>query len=64
MPPLSTVAQGVEATLQLVTGPAGARSGRYFDGLRPATADDQAYDPEARTRLRALSAELMAGALC
>ncbi|WP_327065664.1 SDR family NAD(P)-dependent oxidoreductase [Kitasatospora sp. NBC_01302] len=61
--PLSTVAQGVEATLQLVTGSAGARTGRYFNGLQPATADQQAYDPDARTRLRSLSDELIAHAL-
>ncbi|MGF1425545.1 SDR family NAD(P)-dependent oxidoreductase [Kitasatospora sp. LaBMicrA B282] len=61
--PLSTVAEGVDATLRLVTGAAGALSGRYYDGTREARADAQAYEPAARTRLRALSAELIAGAL-
>lgn len=33
-------------------------SGQYFSGLRPAEANAQAYDPEARARLRELSQEL------
>lgn len=33
-------------------------SGRYFNGLRPARADAQAYDAEARARLKRLSREL------
>lgn len=33
-------------------------SGGYFDGLRPARAHAQAYDVEARARLRRLSEEL------
>ena len=52
----STVAEGVEATAQLVeqTGV----SGRYFDGLRPARADRVAYDRGARRRLWDVSADL------
>jgi hypothetical protein len=34
-------------------------SGRYFNRLREARADPQAYDVEARRRLRELSAELV-----
>ena len=30
-------------------------TGRYFNGQREARADPQAYEPEARRRLRALS---------
>jgi NAD(P)-dependent dehydrogenase (short-subunit alcohol dehydrogenase family) len=57
--PLSTVAEGVEATLRLITAPpAETGTGRFFNGLNEARANDQAYDPEARRRLRALSADL------
>ena len=34
-------------------------TGRYFDGLRETRAHDQAYDAEARRRLRTLSDELV-----
>jgi hypothetical protein len=34
------------------------RSGLYFNGLREARADPQAYDAAARRKLRALSLEL------
>ena len=33
-------------------------SGRYFNGVREARADDQAYDPERAGPLRELSDEL------
>jgi NAD(P)-dependent dehydrogenase (short-subunit alcohol dehydrogenase family) len=57
--PLSTVAEGAEAILNLATSPALAgRSGLYFNGLREARAQAQAYDAEARRRLRAISLEL------
>ena len=54
--PLSTIAQGVAATLRLIKEETG--TGRYFNGLAESRADDQAYDPDARTRLRTLSQEL------
>jgi hypothetical protein len=55
--PISTVEQGAEAILNLAVSPAPAdRSGVYFSGLREAHA--QAYDAEARRRLRRLSLEL------
>lgn len=58
-PTLSTVAQGVEATMRLITAPAAETgTGRYFNGLDEARADGQAYDPEARRQLRELSAKL------
>jgi NAD(P)-dependent dehydrogenase (short-subunit alcohol dehydrogenase family) len=58
-PTLSTIAQGVEATMRLITAPAAETgTGRYFNGLDEARADGQAYDPEARRRLRELSAKL------
>jgi NAD(P)-dependent dehydrogenase (short-subunit alcohol dehydrogenase family) len=57
--PISTVEEGAEAILNLAVGPALAgRSGLYFNGLREARADRQAYDTQARSRLRALSLEL------
>jgi NAD(P)-dependent dehydrogenase (short-subunit alcohol dehydrogenase family) len=52
----STVAEGVEATARLVE--LDDASGRYFDGLRPARADQMAYDRGARRRLWDVSAEL------
>jgi NAD(P)-dependent dehydrogenase (short-subunit alcohol dehydrogenase family) len=57
--PLSTVEEGAEATMQLAVSPAVAgRSGLYFNGLEEAKANAQAYDVEARARLRTLSFEL------
>jgi NAD(P)-dependent dehydrogenase (short-subunit alcohol dehydrogenase family) len=58
---LSTIEQGVEATARLVADPALDKvTGRYFDVLREAKADPQAYDPAARRALRAAT-ERMAG---
>ena len=34
-------------------------TGHYFNGTRGERADDQAYDPEARARLREMSDELV-----
>jgi hypothetical protein len=57
--PVSTVEQGAEAILNLAVGAdLEGRSGLYFNGLREVRADRQAYDREARSRLRALSLEL------
>jgi NAD(P)-dependent dehydrogenase (short-subunit alcohol dehydrogenase family) len=55
--PRSTVGEGAEAVLQLVNSP-DIESGQYFRGLQPARAHDQAYDLEARARLRGLSERL------
>jgi NAD(P)-dependent dehydrogenase (short-subunit alcohol dehydrogenase family) len=51
--PRSTVDEGADAVMQLITGDVG--TGGYFNGLRPARANTQAYDEEARRRLRELS---------
>jgi NAD(P)-dependent dehydrogenase (short-subunit alcohol dehydrogenase family) len=59
--PTSTIADGVEATMRLLTAPADEVAGRYFNALREARADPQAYDAEARENLRALSEELTTG---
>ena len=57
--PRSTVDEGAEAVMQLATSPAlDGRSGLFFNGLREARANGQAYDDEARAKLRALSVEL------
>jgi NAD(P)-dependent dehydrogenase (short-subunit alcohol dehydrogenase family) len=57
--PASTIDQGAEATARLVADPdLDGVSGRYFNGLREARADGQAYDAEARRRLRQLSERL------
>jgi NAD(P)-dependent dehydrogenase (short-subunit alcohol dehydrogenase family) len=58
--PISTIADGVEATMRLVTAPADEVSGRYFNVLREARADGQAYDADARRRLHELSERLTA----
>jgi NAD(P)-dependent dehydrogenase (short-subunit alcohol dehydrogenase family) len=59
--PASTVAEGADAILNLATSPAlEGRTGLYFNGLGPARANPQAYDEEARAKLRALSLELVA----
>ena len=57
--PVSRVEDGAAAILNLATGPAiEGRSGLYFNVLREARANGQAYDPQARARLRELSLEL------
>jgi NAD(P)-dependent dehydrogenase (short-subunit alcohol dehydrogenase family) len=56
---LSTIEQGVEAVQRLVAAPvAETGTGRYFDRLEESRANDQAYDADARRRLRELSAKL------
>ena len=51
--------RGVEATLRLAVDPELDRvSGRFFDREGESRAEPQAYDPEARQKLRALSEEL------
>jgi NAD(P)-dependent dehydrogenase (short-subunit alcohol dehydrogenase family) len=58
--PLSSLEDGVRATLRLVTDPElDGVSGRYFDGERESAAQPQAYDPEARRRLRERSERLV-----
>jgi NAD(P)-dependent dehydrogenase (short-subunit alcohol dehydrogenase family) len=57
--PVSTIEDGVRATARLVTAPElETVTGRYFNGLREARADPQAYDAQARRRLRELSERL------
>ncbi len=57
--PRSTVAEGADAILKLSISPeVEGRSGLFFNGLHEAHADAQAYDPQARQRLKTLSREL------
>jgi NAD(P)-dependent dehydrogenase (short-subunit alcohol dehydrogenase family) len=57
--PRSTVDEGANAVLNLVASDAlEGRSGLFFNGLEESRANDQAYDPEARKQLRALSLQL------
>lgn len=57
--PWSSVDEGATAILNLALAPEiEGRSGLYFNGLREARANEQAYDAEARRRLHALSVEL------
>lgn len=55
--PQASVAEGADAVMQLVTEDVG--SGQYFRDLESTRAHEQAYDEEARRRLRALSLELV-----
>ena len=57
--PISTVEQGGAAILHLVTGDdVSGKSGLFFNGMHEAKANPQAYDADARQRLRALSLQL------
>jgi hypothetical protein len=56
--PTTSVDVGAEAVLAVANNPSDAISGRYFNGKREARANAQAYDLEARRKLRQLSMEL------
>ena len=57
--PISTVDEGADAILNLAVSPAlEGRTGLYFNGQREARADAQAYDTDARRKLRELSVRL------
>ena len=57
---VSTLEEGLEATLRLAADPElDGVSGRYFDGQSEARAHAQAYDADARHRLRKLSERLV-----
>jgi hypothetical protein len=58
--PMSSIEQGVQATLRLVADPDLANvTGQYFDGERQAQPQPQAHDYDARRRLRELSPSLV-----
>lgn len=57
--PISTVEQGGAAILHLVEGDdVAGKSGLFFNGMNEARANPQAYDADARKRLRELSLKL------
>ena len=59
--PRDSLESGVQATARLVTAPElAAVNGRYFDRLAESRALPQAYDLDARARLRELSERLTA----
>ena len=62
--PISTVEEGVEAILNLaVSEKLDGNSGEFYNGLGPSRANEQAYDDQARERLRMLSMRLTGLAL-
>jgi NAD(P)-dependent dehydrogenase (short-subunit alcohol dehydrogenase family) len=57
--PVTPLEEGVAATLRLISSrEVEGINGHYFDGTRESAPHPQAEDPEARRRLRELSAEL------
>jgi NAD(P)-dependent dehydrogenase (short-subunit alcohol dehydrogenase family) len=57
--PLSSVEEGADAILHVATSSEiEGKTGIYFDGVRPGRANVQAYDDDARERLRELSLRL------
>lgn len=61
IPPMSSVASGLEAVMNLATGPVGGKvTGRYFNGTSPSRAHEGTYDPVTRSRLRMVTAEVLA----
>ena len=57
--PLDSLETGVRSTLRLIADPElDGVTGRYFDRLQEAQARPQAYDPDARRKLRELSERL------
>jgi NAD(P)-dependent dehydrogenase (short-subunit alcohol dehydrogenase family) len=55
--PLSTVQEGADATLRLITEDVG--SGHFFNGTREAVANPQAYDPAVRRQLREVTDQIL-----
>ncbi len=55
--PRATIGEGADAVMQLIVSTE-IEGGQFFRGLRPARANDQAYDREARAMLKRLSEEL------
>jgi NAD(P)-dependent dehydrogenase (short-subunit alcohol dehydrogenase family) len=55
--PQSTVDEGADAVMNLIVS-TNIAGGQFFDGRRPSRAHRQAYDEDARAKLRQLSMEL------
>jgi NAD(P)-dependent dehydrogenase (short-subunit alcohol dehydrogenase family) len=61
--PVSTIEQGGEATMRLITDPAlDGVTGQFFDGLSTARARPEAYDPQFRARLREVTGRMLGDA--
>ena len=61
--PVSTLEQGGEATMRLITDPAlDGVTGQFFDGLKTARARPEAYDPAFRARLREVTDRMLGNA--
>jgi NAD(P)-dependent dehydrogenase (short-subunit alcohol dehydrogenase family) len=59
--PVSTVEQGGEATMRLITDPAlDGVTGQFFDGLRTSRALPEAYDPQFRAQLGKVTDKMLA----
>jgi NAD(P)-dependent dehydrogenase (short-subunit alcohol dehydrogenase family) len=62
--PQDSLETGIESTMRLIADPAlDGVSGRFFDRMAEGRADPQAYDSDARRRLRELSEELVGAAV-
>jgi NAD(P)-dependent dehydrogenase (short-subunit alcohol dehydrogenase family) len=62
--PASSLEEGRDAVMHLVADESlDGVSGRYFNGTRDSRADGQAYDDDARAKLRELSERLIEQAL-
>jgi NAD(P)-dependent dehydrogenase (short-subunit alcohol dehydrogenase family) len=60
VPPMSSLATGVRAVMNLAVEPAGAAvTGRYFDGVHEARAHGAAYDPATRSNLRTATNKIL-----
>jgi NAD(P)-dependent dehydrogenase (short-subunit alcohol dehydrogenase family) len=58
--PVSTLEQGGEATMRLITDPAlDGVTGQFFDGLKTARARPEAYDPQFRAKLREVTDRML-----
>jgi len=61
--PVSTLEQGGEATMRLITDPAlDGVTGQFFDGLKIARARPEAYDPRFRAKLREVTDRMLGDA--
>lgn len=62
--PRSSIADGGDATLRLITDPTlSAVTGKFFDGERPAKARPEAYDLKFQSRLRKETERLLSNAV-
>jgi len=60
--PISTLEQGGEATVRLITDPAlDGVTGQFFDGLEASRARPEAYEPQFRARLREVTDRMLGG---